>query len=131
NSTTYKNFQTAAEGNTTISWKIYIPEGIQGVQYRVLAKSGNFSDGEENLIPVLTNSILVTESQPIWVREKSKKEFSFDRLANPKSETLRNHQLVLEYTSNPVWLAIQALPYLMEYEHDCSEQVFSRYYSNV
>jgi hypothetical protein len=37
-----------AFGNTTVSWNIYIPEGIQGVQYKVLAKTDNYSDGEEN-----------------------------------------------------------------------------------
>jgi hypothetical protein len=36
-------------------------EGIQGVQYKVLL-ADNYSDGEENIIPVLTNNILVTES---------------------------------------------------------------------
>ena len=34
-------------------------------------------------------------------------------------------------TSNPVWVAIQSLPYLMEYPHACAEQTFSRYYANT
>ncbi|HLS30767.1 MAG TPA: MG2 domain-containing protein [Flavobacteriaceae bacterium] len=131
NQINHQNFKTSANGNTTVTWKIKIPEGVQAVQYKVIAKSGNFSDGEENLLPVLTNSILVTESIPIWVRENTKKEYSFEKLENNTSSTLKNHQLTLEYTSNPTWLAIQALPYLMEYEHDCSEQVFSRYYANA
>jgi len=42
NTNTVKNFNIAAYGNTTVSWKIYIPEGLQGVQYKVLAKAGNF-----------------------------------------------------------------------------------------
>jgi TonB-dependent SusC/RagA subfamily outer membrane receptor len=80
NTNTVKNFNIAAYGNTTVSWKIYIPEGLQGVQYKVLAKAGNFTDGEENILPVLTNNMLVTESIPIWVRENSKKEYTFDNL---------------------------------------------------
>jgi hypothetical protein len=55
-------------------------EGIQGVQYKVLAKADNYSDGEENIIPVLTNNILVTESIPLWVRENSTKEYTFENL---------------------------------------------------
>lgn len=130
NEINHRNFQTSAKGNTTVSWKIRIPEGVQGVQYKVVAKSGKFTDGEENLIPVLTNTILVTESIPIWVRRNTTKEYSFEKLKNNTSTTLKNHQLTLEYTSNPTWLAIQALPYLIEYEHDCSEQVFARFYAN-
>lgn len=131
NTKTTKNFSITAFGNTTASWKIFIPEGVQGVQYRVLAKAGNFSDGEENVIPVLTNSMLVTESIPIWVRDNSKKEYSFENLKNNTSTTLRNHQFTLEYTSNPSWMAIQSLPYLMEFEHECAEQTFARFYANA
>lgn len=131
NTNTIKNFNIPAFGNTTVSWKIYIPEGLQGVQYKVLAKAGNFSDGEENILPVLTNNMLVTESILIWVRENSKKEYTFENLKNNTSNTLRNHQFTLEYTSNPTWLAIQSLPYLMEYEHECAEQTFARFYADA
>ena len=131
NTNAIKNFKIAAYSNTTVSWKIYIPEGLQGVQYKILAKAGNFTDGEENILPVLTNNMLVTESIPIWVRENSKKEYTFENLKNNSSTTLRNHLFTLEYTSNPTWLAIQSLPYLMEYEHECAEQTFARFYANA
>lgn len=131
NAKNIKNFTISAFGNTTANWTITIPEGLQGVQYRIVAKSGNFSDGEENILPVLTNNMLVTETIPIWVRENSTKEYTFENLKNNNSTTLRNHQFTLEYTSNPTWLAIQSLPYLMEYEHECAEQTFARFYANA
>ncbi|MDQ6471980.1 alpha-2-macroglobulin family protein [Flavobacterium sp. LHD-80] len=131
NTKNIKNFTISAFGNTSVNWTITIPEGLQGVQYKIVAKSGNFSDGEENILPVLTNNMLVTESIPLWVRENSTKEYAFDNLKNNTSSTLRNHQFILEYTSNPTWIAIQSLPYLMEYEHECAEQTFSRFYANA
>ena len=48
-----------------------------------------------------------------------------------KSETLQHQSLTIEYTSNPVWYAVQALPYLMEYPYDCAEQTWNRYYANA
>ncbi|MFD1601538.1 MG2 domain-containing protein [Flavobacterium artemisiae] len=131
NAKNVKNFTIGSFGNTTATWKIAIPEGLQGAQYKILAKAGNYSDGEENILPVLTNNMLVTESIPIWVRDNSKKEYTFENLKNNNSTTLRNHQFTLEYTSNPTWLAIQSLPYLMEYEHECAEQTFARFYANA
>jgi hypothetical protein len=131
NAKNVRNFTVGAFGNTTATWTISIPEGLQGVQYKILAKSGNFSDGEENILPVLTNNMLVTESIPIWVRENSTKEYTFENLKNNISSTLKNHQFTLEYTSNPTWIAIQSLPYLMEYEHECAEQTFARFYANA
>ncbi|MTH17437.1 MG2 domain-containing protein [Flavobacterium sp. LC2016-01] len=131
NAKNIKNFTINAFGNTSVNWTIAIPEGLQGVQYKIVAKSGNFSDGEENILPVLTNNMLVTESIPLWVRENSTKEYTFENLKNNNSSTLRNHQFTLEYTSNPTWIAIQSLPYLMEYEHECAEQTFARFYANA
>ena len=32
--------------------------------------------------------------------------------------------------SNPAWYAVMALPYLMEYPYECSEQIFNRLYAN-
>ncbi|MFN3754584.1 MG2 domain-containing protein [Flavobacterium sp.] len=126
-----RNFTITPSGNSVVSLKITVPQGLQGLQYKVIAKAGNYSDGEESILPVLTNNILVTETIPVWVRENSKKEYVLTNLKNNTSATLRHHLFTLEYTSNPTWIAIQSLPYLMEYEHDCAEQLFSKYYANV
>ena len=74
---------------------------------------------------------MVTETMPMWVRNKQTKTFTLNKLKNNTSSTLKNHKLTLEITSNPVWYAIQSLPYLMEYPYECAEQTFSRYYANT
>lgn len=130
NTNNTRNFDCKPKESVPVTWKITIPEGLQGLQYKIVAKSGNFSDGEENILPVLSNKILITESIPIWVKGNSKKEYVFENLKNNSSETLKSHQFTLEYTSNPTWLALQSLPYLMEFQHECAEQTFSRYYGN-
>lgn len=119
-------------GSSPVSWKISIPEGLQAVAYRITATAGDFSDGEEAAIPVLTNRMLVTESLPLPINGMQQKKFSFDKLMNSgtPSSTLRNYRLTLEFTSNPAWYAVQALPYLMEFPYECAEQLFSRYYAN-
>jgi len=111
--------------------QLSIPENVQAVQYKVLAKAGDFSDGEQNALPVLNNRMLVTETLPMWIRSNQTKTFTLDKLKTNTSTTLKNHKLTLEMTSNPAWYAVQALPYLMEYPYECSEQTFSRYYANA
>jgi uncharacterized protein YfaS (alpha-2-macroglobulin family) len=124
-------FSVKAGQSAPLSWELVIPEGVQAVTYRMIAKTENFSDGEENTLPVLTNRMLVTESLPLPIRGKQTKTFKFEKLLQSgKSKTLRHQSLTLEFTSNPAWYAIQALPYIMEYPYECSEQVFSRYYAN-
>ncbi len=125
------NFEIKKNQSTGISWKLHIPVGMgDAVTYKVLAKADNFSDGEENALPVLPNRMLVTESLPLPLKGMSTKTFVLDKLKNNKSTTLKNYKLTFEFTSNPAWYAIQALPYLMEYPYECSEQIFSRFYAN-
>lgn len=125
-----KSFEVDTMGNTQVSWRLKIPEGLQTVQYKVIAKAGDFSDGEQNMLPVLSNRTLVTETLPMWVRSNQTKTLTLDKLKNTNSASLKHHKLTLEMTSNPAWYAVQALPYLMEYPYDCNEQTFSRYYAN-
>lgn len=118
--------------STSVEWNISIPDYAQAIKYKVVAKAGAFSDGEEMALPVLTNRMLVTESMPLPIRSNQTKEFSFIKFTNQNnnSGTLKNHSYTLEFTANPAWYAVQALPYLMEYPYECAEQTFARYYAN-
>lgn len=127
-----QNFSVQKGLSNANEWQLQIPEGYSAVKFKVIAKSGNVSDGEEMVLPVLTNRMLVTESLPMAIRSHQTKEFNFTKFENQNnhSTTLKNHAYTLEFTANPAWYAIQALPYLMEYPYECSEQLFSRYYAN-
>ncbi len=131
NNNARQNFEVKTKGNTSVSWELRIPDNVQTVQYKIVAKAGDFSDGEQNVLPVLSNRILVTETLPMWIRSNQTKTFTLDKLKDNTSNTLKHHKLTLEMTSNPAWYAVQALPYLMEYPYECSEQTFSRYYANA
>jgi len=115
-----------------LAWRLKIPKGkVMAITHRVIAKAGNFSDGEESSLPVLTNRMMVTESKPLAVRGGERKTFVFESLKNAnQSSTLQHHKYTLEFTSNPAWYAVQALPYMMEYPYECTEQIFNRMYAN-
>ena len=68
---------TAKKGQSApLSWKLTLPdEGLSAITYRVIAVAGNFSDGEENTKPVLTNRMLLTETMPMTVRGEQTKTF--------------------------------------------------------
>jgi len=127
---TTRSFEVNPKGNTEVSWRIKVKDAYDALQYKFIAKAGDQADGEQNILPVLTNRVLVTETMPMWVRGKQEKTYMMGKLMSPHSKTLKNHSLSLEVTSNPAWYAIQALPYLIETTHENSEQVFSRFYAN-
>lgn len=107
-----------------LQWSMHVPEGMDLVTYTIKAVAGNFTDGEENVIPILSNRIQVTEAVPLWINGPGQKNFTVPAIRG------KNPRLTLEFTSNPAWYAVQSLPYLMEYPHECAEQTFSRFYAN-
>ena len=128
-------FTVAGGQSSKIKFPISIPENFSSAitwRIKAITKNNEFSDGEEAMLPVLTNRILVTESMPLNLRAVTSKDFRFDKLFNSgTNETLSQHAVTVEFSSNPAWYAVQALPYLMEYPYDCAEQNFNRYYANT
>ena len=125
-------FKTKAGQSDRLSWKLKIPVGnVPALTHQVIAKAGDFSDGEESTAPILTNRMLVTETKPLPVRGNQSKDFTFAAMQKAsQSNTLQHHKFTLEFTSNPAWYAVQALPYIMEYPYECTEQIFNRFYAN-
>ena len=134
NIVTEKTFLVEEGQSTAVCWKISIPAKLQAITYRITAKADNFSDGEENTLPVLTNRILVTESLPLPIKGNESKHFEFKKLLNSKKgrgkTSIENYRLSLEFTSNPAWYAIQALPFLDEPKFKCTDNIFSQFYAN-
>lgn len=127
-----QTFEIPPQQSQTLAWRLTVPDGQGPVIYKVVGASNQLSDGEEGMLPVLSKRILVTESLPLPIRGAQTKNFQFRKLQeSANSPTLRTQSLTVQMTSQPAWYAVMALPYLMEYPHECSEQVFSRMYANA
>jgi len=104
------DFSAEAGKTTVVSWSFNVPKNQDIVICRVIGKTSNKSDGEQRMLPVLSDKVLVTESMPMTVRNNQTRTFTFDKLKNNQSNTLQNRLLKLEFTANPAWYAVQALP---------------------
>jgi Bacterial Alpha-2-macroglobulin MG10 domain/Alpha-2-macroglobulin family/MG2 domain len=126
-------FTVPARGSFGVEFPLEIPyQYNRPVSYRIVAEAGAFSDGEEAILPVVSNRMLVTETLPLNMPGDGVRSFTFGKLLRSgSSETLSNHALTVEFTANPAWYAVQALPYLMEYPFECAEQTFDRLYANA
>ena len=122
-----KPFTLATDSTTTVSWSFRVPAAANGViGCRIIADSDKGSDGEQHLIPVLSNEILVTESTPFYLFDKNEEVI---RLKDRRDA--RPFRTTLELTANPIWYAVQALPTLTQPEDDNVISWFASYYSNT
>lgn len=125
-------FDLAAGASQTLSWKVAVPDDLGPVTYKAVAATDRLSDGEEGVIPVLSKRVLVQESLPLPIRGPGTKEFDFAKLrTSAASDTIKSQALTVQMVSQPAWYAVMALPYLMEYPYECSEQTFNRLYANA
>ena len=107
-----------------------VPQYEKPVAIRIVGVSGNHSDGEQHIIPILTDKTLVTEAMTLSVRGNETKTFEFKQWTDNNSTTAIDHSLTLEYSSNPAWYAVSSLPWLSENPYDCYEQTFSKLFAN-
>lgn len=125
-------FTVEAGKASIVKFPIQVPFNFnRPLTWRIKAGTGLLSDGEENTLPVVTNRLLVTESLPLFIKGDTTQTFRFNKLLHNNSESLSQQGLTIEFSSNPVWNAVQALPYLMEYPYECAEQSFNRVYANL
>ncbi len=127
---TKTDFVITPNNNATAEISLAIPQQVEAIGYRFIADAGKFADGEQNSLPVLANSVLLTQSMSMLVKQGVSKTFVFDELVNNKSKTLQNKSLTFEFTSNPNWLVAEAIPYLAEPKYEGSESIFSALYAN-
>jgi hypothetical protein len=129
-------FDIPARESRSFSWRLKVPDGCGFLTYKAVGSTGRISDGEEGYLPVLSRRVFVTESLPLPIRGKPgqvvTKKFEFEKLLKAgRSKTLQHQGLTVQMVSQPAWYAVMALPYLMEFPHECTEQTFNRLYANA
>ena len=111
-STQKQKFSLVAGKTIGVSFQFTVSDKYEILGCRMIADSGTFSDGEQQLLPVLSNKEHLVETLPMPVRGEETRTFSLDRLFNQQSKTATDRKLTVEFTGNPAWYAIQALPSL-------------------
>lgn len=98
---------------------------------RMKAEAGEFSDGEQHYLPVLTDKQWMTETLSLQVKGGESQEVSLKDLFNGQSKTAQDRQLTIELTSTPIWYAVQALPVVGNPQQDDAFSWASAYYANA
>ena len=124
-----KTITLAANETKVVEWELTEFLTYELVTCKVVARAGNFSDGEQKYLPVLPDKVLVTESMPLTVRGNQTRTFNFESLLKNGSN-VDTKNLSVEFSSNPAWYAVQALPTISTPENDNALDYFTAYYAN-
>jgi hypothetical protein len=125
-----KPVSLAGNENAAAAFDFTVTDRYDILGVRMVAESGTFSDGEQHLLPVLSDKVMLTESVPLPIRGNQTRTFSLEKLFNGHSATATHRRLTVEYTGNPAWYAVQALPSLSLPESDNAISWATALYAN-
>ena len=115
----------------SVSFRFDVTDRYELLGVRIVADGGTFSDGEQHLLPVLSDKEYITETLAMPVRGEETRTFSLDSLFNGNSRTATDRRLTVEFTGNPAWYAVQALPVLSEPSTDNAISWATAFYANT
>lgn len=107
-----RRFAVGANETGAVTFEFEVDDRCETLVCRIVADGETFSDGEQRYLPVLSNKQRLTESVLLDVDGAGTEVFSLKELFNRHSSTATHPRMVVEFTGNPVWLAVQALPVL-------------------
>jgi uncharacterized protein YfaS (alpha-2-macroglobulin family) len=124
-----KNFEVRAKGDTSFRYKITTPNRLGQIAIKAVARSGDFSDGEIRPIPILPSRMHLSQSRFVTLKGKTSREMEFKDMASTNDSTRINQQLVVTIDAQLFYSVLAALPYLIDYPFECTEQTLNRFIS--
>lgn len=103
-----------AGSSVTVPFRMTIPDGVRSLTYTAIAAAQGFSDGQQETIPVLSNRVQVTKSLSLFNNGNETRTFRSDAPQTSASGKVFDQTLTLQYHSEPIWYALEALPALTE-----------------
>jgi uncharacterized protein YfaS (alpha-2-macroglobulin family) len=124
-------FSVKPGSGTSVSFRLKAPRGVRTVAFKVTAMAGDTGDGELRPLPVLPSRMHLVQSRFVTLKEGSKKTMRFEDLAsgNGGDPSLVNEQLVVTVDAQLFYSVLSALPYLVNYPYECTEQTLNRFVS--
>lgn len=129
-----QNYSINAEGSATVSFDV---QGLKEGVYinKVVAAGNGYSDGEQHYLPVLSNRELVVNTLPITLHQKGEQNFDLSKLflnkEGKQAKGAEDAKVTIEYTNNPSWLMIKALPAISNPDDEDAISLMSAIYANT
>lgn len=129
-----QNYCIDAEGSATISFDV---QGLKEGVYinKVVAAGNGYSDGEQHYLPVLSNRELVVNTLPITLHQKGEQSFDLSKLflnkEGKQAKGAEEAKVTIEYTNNPSWLMVKALPAISNPDEEDAISLMSAIYANT
>ncbi len=124
------SFDVEAKNTSTVSVPLKSIDGYDAVAIRLLAKSEHFSDGEQHLLPLLPATEYVTESIPLHVKAGESQRVDLNKLFPHDSGRPAHAELRFEAVANPLWVALEAMPTVIDTNDDDLVSLASALYCN-
>lgn len=122
------SFKAAAEGSDSVTFPLTAPKRVGPVAFKVTAVAGSLSDGELRPLPILPSRMHLAQSRFTALKDPGRKELRFDDMTK-EDPTRIDEQMVVTLDAQLFYSVLEALPYLVDYPYECTEQTLNRFLS--
>jgi len=122
-------FSVEAGKGADLAFPLSVPPRVGTVAFKITARAGQFSDGELRPLPVLPGRMHLMQSRFVTLHDADRREMHFADLAAQDDPTLINDQMVVTVDAQLFYSVLNALPYLVNYPYECTEQTLNRFLS--
>lgn len=126
-----EKFSVSGNAQAVVRFKFNAPEDCPLLICKVMADAGTFADGEQHYLPVLTDETENIQALPFTITGKGSHTIDLALLLSGNSRNARNNRLTIEYTANPLWYAVQALPDIAEPKEKDAVSIASAFYATT
>lgn len=126
-----EKFSVSGNAQAVVRFKFNAPEDCPLLICKVMADAGTFADGEQHYLPVLTDETENIQVLPFTITGKGSHTIDLAPFLSGNSRNARNNRLTIEYTANPLWYAVQALPDIAEPKEKDAVSIASAFYATT
>ena len=120
-------FVVDAGGGADVAFALTAPKRVGTYAFKVTAVSGETSDGELRPVPVLPGRMHLVQSRFVSLRDGSRRTMTFEDMAKTDDTSRIDEQLVVTVDAQLFYSVLNALPYLVHYPYECTEQTLNRF----
>jgi uncharacterized protein YfaS (alpha-2-macroglobulin family) len=126
-----QRFHVEAGKSTAVTFTLAVPRRVGRVAFKVVAQAGDTSDGELRPLPLLPSRVHLAQSRFVTLHDRDTRSMTFEDMKRRDDPSRIDEQLVVTLDAQLFYSVLSAVPYLVDYPYECTEQTLNRFLSTA
>jgi len=126
-----QRFHVEPGKSAAVTFPLTVPKRVGQVAFKVVAQAGDVSDGELRPLPLLPSRVHLAQSRFVTLHDRDTRSITFEDMKRRDDPSRIDEQLVVTLDAQLFYSVLGAVPYLVDYPYECTEQTLNRFLSTA